>query len=228
MTEGAEREVKPRLKGRARLVRDCRFLLDRSEDRMNIHSMPAAEHDKSDAILRAALDLFVERGFHGTSVPSVADKAGVATGTIYHYFANKEALVNALFRNLKQRIVDQVITDFPFAAPMREQFRTAWGRMAAFAVKNPREFAFLELHHHSSYLDAESKALENQIIELALGLVRTAQEAQLLKPLPPALLTEFANGAFIGVFRAGMAGLLPLTVETFLAAEPCGWEAIRA
>jgi hypothetical protein len=49
-----------------------------------------------------------------------------------------------------------------------------------------------------------------------------------LKPLAPALLLEFSNGGFIGVFRAGMAGLVPLTLETFSAAERCGWEAIRA
>jgi TetR/AcrR family transcriptional regulator, repressor of fatR-cypB operon len=195
---------------------------------MNIHSMAAAESDKSEAILRAALDLFVERGFHGTSVPSVAEKAGVATGTIYHYFANKEALVNALFRSLKQKIIDRVMNDFPYAAPIREQFRLVWGRMAEFAVKNPREFAFLELHHHSSYLDAESNALENRIIGFAVEMVKGAQEAQLLKALPPGILVEFVNGAFVGVFRAGMAGLVPLTMETFMAAETCGWEAIRA
>ena len=195
---------------------------------MNIHSMAAPESDKSDAILRAALDLFVERGFHGTSVPSVADKAGVATGTIYHYFASKEALVNALFRSLKQKIIDHVLLDFPYSAPIREQFRLVWGKMAEFAVKNPSEFAFLELHHHSSYLDDESKALENQIIGFAIEMVKGAQGAQLLKPLAPAILVEFVNGAFIGVFRAGMAGLVPLTLETFMATESCGWEAIRA
>jgi TetR/AcrR family transcriptional regulator, repressor of fatR-cypB operon len=197
---------------------------------MNIHSAmpPPQESDKSEAILRAALELFVERGFHGTSVPSVADKAGVATGTIYHYFANKEALVNSLFRTCKQHILDKVMTDFPFGAPTRELFRTVWTRMAEFAVASPREFAFLELHHHASYLDEESTALENQIIEFGMGIVKQAQDAQVLKPLAPALLLEFVNGAFIGVFRAGAAGRLPLTLETFLAAESCGWEAIRA
>src|SRR5262245_20911865 len=61
--------------------------------RMNIHSLMAtrfAELDKEEAILNAALELFVERGFHGTTVPSVAERAGVAPGTIYHYFASKE------------------------------------------------------------------------------------------------------------------------------------------
>lgn len=196
---------------------------------MNIHSMVAVhESDKSDAILKAALDLFVDRGFHGTSVPSVAHQAGVAAGTIYHYFASKEALVNALYRSLKGQIIQRVMGDFPFAAPTREQFRTVWGRMAEFAVAHPREFAFLELHHHSSYLDAESVALENNILQFGATIIKAAQEAQVIKPLPPDLLMEFANGAFIGVFRAGMAGRIPLTLETFLSAEACGWEAIRA
>ena len=196
---------------------------------MNIHStVLAPDSDKSEAILEAALDLFVDRGFHGTSVPSVAHKAGVAAGTIYHYFASKEALVNALYKNLKRQIIARVMTDFPLGAPTREQFRTVWGRMAEFAVKHPREFAFLELHHHSSYLDAESVALETQIVEFGANLIKEAQEAQVLKPLPPDLLMEFANGAFIGVFRAGLAGRIPLTLETFLSAERCGWEAIRA
>src|SRR5271169_3282519 len=111
---------------------------------MNIHSMLAvAENDKSEAILNAALDLFVDRGFHGTSVPSVAHRAGVAAGTIYHYFTSKEALVNALYKNRKRQIIGRVMDDFPFNAPTREQFRTVWGRMAEFAVAHPREFAFL-------------------------------------------------------------------------------------
>ncbi len=195
---------------------------------MNIRSMLAHDTDKSEAILKAALDLFVERGFHGTSVPSVAQQAGVAAGTIYHYFESKEALVNALFKQLKHKIIACVMEDFPFAAPTREQFRTVWMRMGRFAVENPKEFAFLELHHHSSYLDAESVAIENRIIDLGVQIVQAAQAAQVLKALPAHLLLEFANGAFIGVFRAGRTGRIPLTIETFAAAEQCGWEAIRA
>ena len=38
---------------------------------------------KQDAILAAALQLFAQKGFHGTAVPDVAQLAGVATGTIY-------------------------------------------------------------------------------------------------------------------------------------------------
>src|SRR5688572_30635070 len=73
----------------------------------------AAPADKSEAIMNAALDLFVEKGFHGTAVPEIADKAGVGAGTIYRYFENKEALVNALYRQEKERFAQRVLAEFP-------------------------------------------------------------------------------------------------------------------
>src|ERR1700734_2065828 len=107
--------------------------------------MTAHDTDKGEAILAAALDLFVEKGFHGTSVPSVAERAGVAAGTIYHYFASKEALVNTLYKRWKTEISARVTTHFPIERPPREQFRTIWERMADFALAHPMELAFLEL-----------------------------------------------------------------------------------
>ena len=112
---------------------------------------------------------------------------------------------------------------------MREQFRSVWGEMAEFALKHPKEIAFLEFHHHASYLNAESRATSSsRIFDFGVGVVQAAQEAQMLKSVPAPLLMELANGAFLGVFRAGLAGRVPLTKETFMLAEGCAWEAVRA
>lgn len=46
-------------------------------------------------ILRAALELFAERGYHATNVPLIAEHARVSVGTLYHYFENKEHVVTA-------------------------------------------------------------------------------------------------------------------------------------
>lgn len=184
--------------------------------------------DKAEAILVAALDLFVERGFHGTAVPLVAERAGVSAGTLYHYFENKEALVNVLFRKWKTAIAQHVLGGYPTDKPAREQFRTAWRLMAEFALTHRREFAFLELHHHASYLDAESRALESQLLEFAARMMKKAQAEQALKNEPPELLMAVSNGAFVGLFRAGMQGRVELTLELFMSAEQCCWEAIRA
>src|SRR5438874_948120 len=113
---------------------------------MNIHSQMAArpaDEQKEELILAAALDLFVDRGFHGTNVPSVAERAGVSPGTIYHYFSSKEELVNVLYRRWKSAIGRRVVEGFPVDRPPREQFRTVWERMADFAVHHARELEFL-------------------------------------------------------------------------------------
>ena len=85
---------------------------------MNVHSvmghaMMQELGDKEEAILAAALELFAERGFYGTAVPAVAQRAGVGAGTIYRYFDNKEALVNVLYRRWKQAYSLALMTDFP-------------------------------------------------------------------------------------------------------------------
>ncbi|MEQ9367019.1 MAG: helix-turn-helix domain-containing protein, partial [Leptospirales bacterium] len=52
---------------------------------------------KAQAILDASLELFAEKGYDGTAVPLIAEKAGVGAGTIYRYFESKEVLVNILY-----------------------------------------------------------------------------------------------------------------------------------
>jgi AcrR family transcriptional regulator len=49
-------------------------------------------------LLEAALDLFVEKGFTATRLEDVAARAGVSKGTLYLYYANKEALFKAVIQ----------------------------------------------------------------------------------------------------------------------------------
>ncbi len=49
--------------------------------------------DAHDKVLRAALDLFIERGIEGTSMDAIAQASGVSKATIYNHWADKEALL---------------------------------------------------------------------------------------------------------------------------------------
>lgn len=184
--------------------------------------------EKHDAIVVAALELFVERGFHGTAVPEIADRAGVGAGTIYRYFASKEAIVNAVYQRYKGGLFARVLKDFPADAPARQQFHHMWQRFAAYAVAEPRAFAFLELHHHASYLDAESLSIEANSMKLGLSFVESTQARGELKQMPPMLLIAIAIGAFNGLMRKAWEGHLELTADIITQAEQCAWEAIRA
>jgi AcrR family transcriptional regulator len=58
--------------------------------------------DKRAEIIRAALELIAEHGFHGAPMAMIAEKAGVAAGTIYRYFESKDILITELHRELEE------------------------------------------------------------------------------------------------------------------------------
>ena len=53
--------------------------------------------DKRRLILDAAVRVFARQGFHGCRVSDIADQAGVAYGLVYHYFDSKDEVLDTLF-----------------------------------------------------------------------------------------------------------------------------------
>lgn len=182
---------------------------------------------KREAILAAALELFAERGFHGTAVPLIAERAKVGAGTVYRYFESKEAIVNALFQQEKGALGQALLQDFPFEVPVRQAFAEMWRRLWDFAAKNPLSLKFLELHHHGAYLDEKSKLVEMQMLLPMKGFVEQAQAAQVVKEGPVEVLMTTVWGAFVGMIAAAQKGYLEITPASLSFAEGCLWEAIR-
>jgi AcrR family transcriptional regulator len=187
---------------------------------------PPERADRRESILRAALESFVERGFYGTSIPEIAERAEIAPGTIYHYFDSKEALVNMLYRSWKGHVAQRVLAVFPQGASTREQFRVIWNEIVAFARSEPTAFAFVELHMHASYLDAESKSIDRNLKDFAAGVVMRAQQDGLVKKIDPRVLMELIFGAFIGMMRANWEGRIHIDDAVIAGCEQACWDAI--
>jgi TetR/AcrR family transcriptional regulator, repressor of fatR-cypB operon len=191
-------------------------------------SRSKTEPNKRAAILEAALELFVERGFYGTAVPLLAQRANVGAGTIYRYFENKEALVNALYREWKEALGEHVLRDFPAAAAPREQFTHAWQRLCGFVSEHPRVYAFLELHHHAPYLDDSSRAVEERIFVFAHAILARAQGSGVVRRGPPSVLLALLQGAFVGLVRFHREGRVAWTTEALETSEQAVWDLIAA
>jgi len=109
---------------------------------------------------------------------------------------------------------------------MRDRFHHLWWALVGFAREQPRAFAFLELHHHASYLDEESRRVENNLKDFAASFVQHAQKLGMLKPLDARLLMELTFGAFIGMMRAHWDGRAELSPAQRDLAEAACWDII--
>jgi TetR/AcrR family transcriptional regulator, fatty acid metabolism regulator protein len=91
-TKGA-RERRAATKEKGRTLRAVDASRDASRD--------GRESDGSSArrkqILKAAVKVFAEKGYHGCRISDVAEEAGVAYGLVYHYYGNKDGLLAAVF-----------------------------------------------------------------------------------------------------------------------------------
>jgi TetR/AcrR family transcriptional regulator, repressor of fatR-cypB operon len=184
--------------------------------------------DTREALLDAALEVMSERGFHGTSVPELAERAGVGAATMYRHFESKEALANALYVRAKRQLASLLWDGFPHGLSPRKALHEVWVRMARAAVRNGATLVFLEMHHHASYLAPESMAAcETLVMGPLEDIVRAGQAQGLIRAGEPSFLLSFLWGAFLGLLKPAMERDGKVDERRLLEGEELAWAAIR-
>ncbi len=79
--------------------------------------------DKYQRILDAAIEVIAENGFFHSRVSEIADRAGVADGTIYLYFKNKDELLMAAIDSAFHRFIQRARTSLNQMTDAREKLR---------------------------------------------------------------------------------------------------------
>jgi TetR/AcrR family transcriptional regulator, repressor of fatR-cypB operon len=183
-----------------------------------------------EAILDAAMRTFTENTFAGSSMADVAQRAGVAVGSIYRHFPSKESLGNSVHQLWKGRALSAVIAAVDPTAPSRTAFGQMWRALARFAAEHPDAFAFLEYQQHQAYLDSAGRATSHELTEFARGLVVRGQQAGEIRPGSPDVLIALAYGALVGFTRDVHPGAPPSAADQTLVseAEEAVWAMLRA
>lgn len=116
-------------------------------------SAEVTETDRAQRVRGALLELVAERGLDATAMSAVAARAGVAVGTIYVHYADKEELIVATYKQLKRELGLTATAGWDPSAQPREQFLAAWRRFHAHLIERPERAGFLlqlEASRHAS------------------------------------------------------------------------------
>ena len=170
----------------------------------------ARQAERRDAILAAALAEFSARGFAATRLDDVAKRAGVAKGTIYLYFRDKESLFQELVRAMLSPLVAKLeaapMTDLPARAIaeaiadlfVREIFGTCRQDVIRLIIAEGARFPKLaEFYYHEvieRVVTAVRVVLKRAVARGELSSDALARFPQLL--IAPALVTIIWNSLF--------------------------------
>lgn len=178
--------------------------------------------DRRRQILDAAIRVFAERGFHQCRVSDVADEAGVAYGLVYHYFKSKEEILNTLFLERWQLMLDAIAEIDARDLPAREKL----AQVAAFIVDSYRhdpnlmKVIIVEVTRSSHSFGARHL---DKIREAYDGIARIVERAQregtFRSDIPADYGALFFYGAIEQLLTAWIFAMLPPTEEEFERAK---------
>ena len=189
-----------------------------------------ANLEKRDEIVRAALELIAERGFHGAPMAMIASRAGVGAGTIYRYFENKDVMITELFRELEERSYPVIQEGYATDRPLRERFIHLCTALMRYFIDNPLDFRFLEQFFNSPYgVEHRRDKLmgEKGGCDVFKELFEEGISQQVMKDLPLVILFDLAFGPILAVARDHILGFIVLDeVLITWSVEAC-WDGIR-
>ncbi|HEV8205146.1 MAG TPA: TetR/AcrR family transcriptional regulator [Acidimicrobiia bacterium] len=148
--------------------------------------------ERRDEILALASKIFADKGYASTTVREIADAAGILSGSLYHHFASKEAMLDEIMHGFLDHIVEQYRGTVAaggdpidvLRALIREAFSSLGGNPAALAVMI-NEFNFLVQFPRFAYLRdgaEETERLWTGVIEAGMrtGVFRSDIDARMI------------------------------------------------
>jgi TetR/AcrR family transcriptional regulator, fatty acid metabolism regulator protein len=185
-------------------------------------SRTKAASDKRRTILDAAVRVFAGQGFHACRVSDIADEAGVAYGLVYHYFASKDEVLDTLFLerwNVMLETIRQVDAE---EIPAREKLAA----IASFIVDSYRhdpdlmKVIIVEVTRAANSFGQTHLAQIRQAYELIAEIVTAAQAQGAFKADIDAAFAAMAfYGAIEQMLTGWIFGLLPEGEEHFERAK---------
>jgi TetR/AcrR family fatty acid metabolism transcriptional regulator len=181
---------------------------------------------KRDAILRAAVDVFAERGFFNAQVADVARAAGVAAGTVYLYFRSKDDLLVSIFDRVMSEALEEGRAAVADVTDPIEQLRRL-ARLHLERVGRDRDLTVVfqvELRQSTKFMERFSTTKLREYLGRIRDAIAAGQAAGVIRPdVNPTLAAKMLFGALDEMAtnwmlsrRASLEGVADAIVDMFV------------
>jgi AcrR family transcriptional regulator len=157
--------------------------------------------DRPALIRRSLLELVAERGFHGASMALVAERAGVAAGTIYVHHASKDDLVLTVYREVKADLATAAVDGIAPTLGPEARFSAMWRNVLGHLSADPVRARFLLAVDTSPYA-AAAHSLVDPAGDPLVAAAAADDMAPLLADLPLPVIYDLGFGPAVRIAAA--------------------------
>ena len=166
--------------------------------------------DRRRQIIDAAVRAFARRGYEACRVADIASEAGVAYGLVYHYFHSKEEILESIFRETWDQMLEAIRGVEELGEPAEEQLRKVIAIVLRTWKRNPDLVRVLVREvTRTPHLQSEVTEIQ-QAFDALERIVRRGQEAGRFAPeLDARVVSWSVYGALEELMTGWVMGQLP-------------------
>ncbi len=161
-------------------------------------------------ILEAAIRVFARQGFHQSTVAQIAKEAGVADGTIYLYFKNKDDILVQFFNYKTKQVFDSFRSEVDRADSSLDKLRYLIRRHLK-EFQNNRDMAIVyqvETHQSSRLAEAQIREMSQMYRDLISEIIEQGQQEGAIR-----------KDLYLGLVKRFIIGAVDEVINTWLHAE---------
>lgn len=183
--------------------------------------------DKREAIFCATLKLLARYGFHGFSIKQLAEEAGVATGTIYLYFKDRDDLIRELNTQIIDDFVKATLDSHDPELPLKQQYRRMCCNLWHFCIDNP-----CITHSKAQFDHLPPDILRSQRrhawdgLQPLKNLFETGRKTHQIKNLSDDILISLSFEPYLFLARQHLLDLIEVDNEKLTHIIDASWDAI--
>lgn len=190
--------------------------------------MKIKDYAKVDLIFQASLQLIEVEGISGLTMAKLSKKAGIATGTLYIYFKNKEMLFSELYEKLKKESLARFFEGYSADMPFYMGIKVIWMNYLNHRIDYYKESIFLEQYYRTPYVDDKINHIANSMKKPVIKHINTGKEQGLVKQNIDSEMLFYSMLGFIRELAdEHVLGHYNLTPEKREQAFQLSWETIR-
>ncbi|MCO7128160.1 TetR/AcrR family transcriptional regulator [Sporolactobacillus shoreicorticis] len=151
--------------------------------------------ERLDRLFNETLKLISEQGFYSTPMSQIAKKSGISMGSIYNQFENKEILLNELYKKIKIRFANHVLSKINGTESIEQQIKHMLGSIFYYYSEQRSEINFIEQYENSPLITEETQKQLQPYLMRVFQKFEEGKRKKVISQLPTEALIAMSFGA---------------------------------
>ena len=168
-----------------------------------------------DKVLQTALKLFTDKGYFNTSMRDITNHSQVSTGSVYHYFKDKEGVAYALYESMIVRMRNELENIMKQYDSSHDQCHAVISLLFDIADQEPDVMAFMLYVKHREFLPNERPVCSSEPFEMMRAMVHRGMQQGEIRQGNVLVASSCLFGGAIRMITASLDGLLDKPLKNY-------------